>query len=85
MTRRQITEQRIDRLEAIFAGVVEEIGIPRFPGEPRAGINRDNYLPIVNGRSFSQLSSGGLKVLTNVAHALAHHESAIEQISCSRA
>lgn len=76
--RRQVSEQRIDRLESTFSALVEEIGIPRFPGQPRAGINRETYLPIVNGRLFSQLSSGGLKVLTNVAHALAHHEAAIE-------
>jgi hypothetical protein len=76
--RRQVSEQRIDQLESTFGALVEEIGIPRFHGEPRAAINRETYLPIINGRSFAQLSSGGLKVLTNVAHALAHHEAAIE-------
>jgi hypothetical protein len=75
--RRQTSEQRIDELETTFAALVEEIGIPRFSGDPRAAINRETYLPIINGRSFAQLSSGGLKVLTNVAHALAHHEAAI--------
>jgi hypothetical protein len=35
-------------------------------------------MPMVGGRSFDNLSSQGLKVLVNVAHALAHHETAIE-------
>ena len=70
-------EERIGQLESNFASLVEEVGLPRFPGEPRAAISRETYLPIVNGRTFNQLSSGGLKVLTNVAHALAHHETAL--------
>jgi hypothetical protein len=35
-------------------------------------------LPIVQGRSFENLSSLGLKVLVNIANALAHHETAIK-------
>lgn len=79
MARRTDADARIDRLEDRFAALVDEVGLPRFSGEPRAAINRETYLPIVNGRSFAQLSSGGLKMLTNVAHSLAHHESAVEQ------
>ena len=38
-----------------------------------AAINRTTYLPEVTGRPFDELSSQGLTVLVNVAHALAHH------------
>ena len=38
-----------------------------------AAINRTTYLPEVSGRPFDELSSQGLTVLVNVAHALAHH------------
>lgn len=76
--RRQASEQRIEVLAKTFAALVEEVGIPRFAGNPRAAINSETYLPVVNGRSFAELSSGGLKVLTNVAYALAHHEAALQ-------
>jgi len=38
-----------------------------------AAINRATYLPVVTERPFDELSSQGLTVLVNVAHALAHH------------
>jgi hypothetical protein len=38
-----------------------------------AAINQTTYLPEVTGRPFDELSSQGLTVLVNVAHALAHH------------
>lgn len=64
-------------LEQSFLSLVERIGLPEFPGEPRAGVNRTTYLPVLNGRRFEELSSGGLKVLTNLTFALAHHVAAI--------
>ena len=64
-------------LEDAFLSLVERIGLPEFPGEPRAGVNRTTYLPVLNGRRFEELSSGGLKVLTNLTFALAHHVAAI--------
>ena len=75
--RRETSVQQIAALEATFGALVDAVQIPRFPGNPRAGIDGANYMPIVNGRSFSQLSSGGLKLLTNVAHAVAHHQTAL--------
>lgn len=76
---RQAAEENVDYLEDQFLAIVEELGLPVFPGEPRAGINRETYLPIVNGRPFSQLSSGGLMLLANVAFALAHHITALDR------
>jgi hypothetical protein len=70
--------RRIERLEERFAELVDAFGTPRFEGEPRAAIDRRTYLPILNGRTFEQLSSGGLKVLANLAYALAHHLTALD-------
>ncbi len=70
--------RRIDHLEGEFARFVEALGTPRFDGEPRAGINRKTYNPVLNGRSFEDLSSGGLKVLTNLAYIAAHHVTALD-------
>lgn len=70
--------ERIARLEEHFVALVDAFGTPRFAGEPRAAINRRTFLPILNGRSFDELSSGGLKVLTNIAYALAHHLTALD-------
>lgn len=72
------SEERIERLEEHFGTLIDAFGTPVFPGEPRAAINRRTYLPILNGRSFDQLSSGGLKVLVNLAYALAHHLTALD-------
>lgn len=42
-------------------------------------IDLRTYLPVLYGRRFDELSSQGLKVLVNVAHALAHQRTAAEQ------
>jgi hypothetical protein len=70
--------EKIERLEQHFAALVDAFGTPQFEGVPRAAINRRTFLPILNGRSFEELSSGGLKVLTNIAYALAHHLTALD-------
>lgn len=64
-----------EHLEALgeqFEAFVEGIDIPRFEGEPRAAIDRNDYQPVVNGRKIEGLSAG-TRVLVNVAHLLAHH------------
>lgn len=76
---REEASQYVNDLGERFLDIVERLGLPRFPGEPRAAIDRETYLPILNGRPFAQLSSSGLMLLTNVAFALAHHVTAIEQ------
>jgi hypothetical protein len=65
-------EARIAGLQDQFADFVERIDVPRFEGEPRAAIDRNDYQPIVNGRKIEGLSAG-TRVLVNVAHLLAHH------------
>jgi AAA domain len=77
-SRRVESEARIRRLEEKFEAVVEELGVPRFGSEGKATIDRVTYLPVLDGRRFDELSSQGLKVLVNVAHAVAHHEVAVE-------
>ena len=37
-----------------------------------AEVDRSTYLPVVNGRTLRQLSSGGMKTTTNVAYYLAN-------------
>lgn len=76
---RQAAEDNVDYLQQQFLTIVNELGLPEFPGDPRAGVNRETYLPILNGRPFSQLSSGGLMLLVNVAFALAHHVTALDR------
>jgi hypothetical protein len=73
------TRQRLDALTANFAKFVDVVGVPELDGEPRAAIASKTYMPILSGRRFPELSSGGLKVLVNVAHTLAHQATAIEQ------
>ena len=57
-----------------------EFHVPRFDAidDQIARIDRRTYLPVVFGRRFDELSSQGLVVLVNVAHALAHHLCALE-------
>jgi hypothetical protein len=76
--RRADAEGRIQRLEAKFEEIVEAFGVPRFGDMRRAAIDRVTYLPVLDGRRFDELSSQGLQVLLNVAHALAHHLVALE-------
>ena len=72
------SERKIRVLEHNFKALLDRFHVPKFgePGETR--IDRDTYLPVVHGRQFDNLSSQGLKVIVNVAHALAHQITAIE-------
>jgi hypothetical protein len=76
--RRADSESRILRLEEKFEEILTAFGVPRFGSPRKAAIDRSTYLPVLDGRRFDELSSQGLQVLVNVAHALAHHEVAIE-------
>lgn len=69
---------RIERLEANLRAALHSIGLPDFVDPETARIDRETYLPIINDRSFGQLSSPGLKLLVNVAHAVAHHQTALD-------
>ncbi|MDQ6878388.1 MAG: hypothetical protein M3082_12010 [Candidatus Dormibacteraeota bacterium] len=72
-----LTASRIERLAEWFAHYVDALGVPEFGTGLRAGIDRNDYQPIVNGQKFPQLSAG-VRVLVNIAHALAHHRAALE-------
>lgn len=67
------SEELITALEARFLEYLERLHVSLSDLPLTAGINRTTYLPVVTGRPFDELSSQGLTVLVNVAHALAHH------------
>ncbi len=79
---RSLTSQvlgRFESLEARFDELLRRFNAPEFPTSEHGGrIDRQSLLPIVGGRRFDELSSQGLKVLVNVAYALAHQLTAIE-------
>lgn len=63
---------RLAAIDDAFERVLRAFDAPRFDDRPGSYISRKNYLPVVDGRSFSELSSQGVEVLVNVAHVLAH-------------
>jgi predicted nucleic acid-binding Zn-ribbon protein len=70
---------RFETLETRFEELLRRFNAPQFPTSERGGrIDRRTLLPVVGGRRFDELSSQGLKVLVNVAFALAHQLTAIE-------
>ena len=74
--------KRIEKLEENFNGILERFQPPAFGEERSSSIDRRTYLPIYHGRRFDDLSSPGLATLVNLAHALAHHVTAIEEDLC---
>ena len=70
--------QRVAQLEANFQRALSEIGMPDWLEADKAFIDRTTYLPSIGDRRFDDLSSPGLKVLVNTAHALAHHQTAMQ-------
>lgn len=77
-TRQDVSERRIRKLEANFEDSLRTLAVPRFSSTPRSGIDRFTYMPTIDGRKFDDLSSQGLQVLVNVAHAVAHQRTAID-------
>jgi hypothetical protein len=69
--------ERIDVLDRNFEAVLDAFHIPRFADPPFARIDRRSFLPVVDGRDFATASQG-MKVLINVAHALAHQLTSLE-------
>lgn len=67
------SEELIQALEARFLDYLRRLHVSLSDLPLTAAINRSTYLPEVTGRPFDELSSQGLTVLVNVAHALAHH------------
>lgn len=69
--------ERLGKLDEAFESSLRSFDAPRFDNRPGSRINRDTYLPVVDGRSFADLQSQGVGVLVNVAHALAHQQVAL--------
>lgn len=78
MARNVEVERRMSTLDRNFAQVLDRLDVPRFADPPSAVVDRQTFLPRVDGRSF-ETASQGMKVLINVAHALAHQLTAIEE------
>ncbi|MBZ5530337.1 MAG: AAA family ATPase [Acidobacteriia bacterium] len=76
--KKQSAENNIKKLEANFQRILDRVSLPQFLNPKNAFIDRTTYLPVIDGRKFENLSSPGLEIFVNFAHALAHHETAIE-------
>ncbi|MYS09758.1 hypothetical protein GTW71_25745 [Streptomyces sp. SID6041] len=71
-------QQRLEKLDEEFEATLRNFDVPRFDKRPGSRINRETYMPIVDGRSFADLQSQGVGVLVNVAHVLAHQRVALD-------
>lgn len=61
-------------LETTLRAILNELGVVLVGDRlTDVRIDRATYEPRLEGRSFEALSSGGLRVVVNIAHALAHH------------
>ena len=70
--------ENVQELTDKFRSILESFSVPRFQDvEDLSRIDLRTYLPILYGRRFDELSSQGLMVLVNVAHAVAHQEMAM--------
>ncbi len=65
-------EERIRYLDEQFRSILGQFKRPEFAEPGITGIDRETYLPRLDGRKFDELQSQGLKVMVNVAHVLAH-------------
>jgi len=77
-TRPAESENRIRHLEGRLQEILDRFNVPHFGDDSPARIDRQTYLPVIQGRHFDDWSSQGLTVLVNVAHALAHQRTAID-------
>lgn len=70
-------EERIRFLERSMSEILREFKVVQF-GTPRVTIDRETLLPVINGRTFDSISSHGVNVLVNIAHALAHQRTGLK-------
>lgn len=64
----------LDELAAIMAEVLDRLGVAPLQGQMRDVVfDTSTYQPRVEGRFFESLSSAGLRVVFNLAHAVTHH------------
>jgi hypothetical protein len=59
---------RIEEVSKTFSEILHQFSLPWLE---TAEVDRKTYLPVVNGRTLRDLSSGGMKTTTNVAYYLA--------------
>jgi hypothetical protein len=59
-------------LDRTYQEILREIKAPSFANPEPSIIDRKTYLPRFEGREFDRLESPGLKVIVNIAYALAH-------------
>ncbi|WP_159045025.1 hypothetical protein [Streptomyces sp. NRRL F-5122] len=75
-----VAEDNLDALEERFEEYLAQLEPPQIGG---AGlgvkIDKRNFLPIVGGRSFDEISSQGMQVLVNIAYSLAVHTVCIDR------
>ena len=57
--------ERVSTLSGLFSETLQQFKLPWLE---TAALDLGTYLPIVNGRSFEELSSGGMKTLVNDAY-----------------
>lgn len=72
------SQRKVAHLKGRFNEMLEQLRPPRFGELDVSDINAQTYLPVYRGRAFAEISSPGLATLINVAHALAHHLTALE-------
>lgn len=60
--------ERVEEVSILFSEILHEFSLPWLKN---AEVARNTYLPLVNGLSLRNLSSGGMKTTTNVAYYLA--------------
>jgi hypothetical protein len=60
--------ERVRTLSSMFGETLEQFQLPWLE---TASVDLQTYLPVVNGRSFEELSSGGMKTLVNDAYHIA--------------
>ena len=78
MENSEASRKKLRHLKRRFNEILEQLKPPRFGEETWSDIDEQTYLPVYFGRTFSEVSSPGLGTLINIAHALAHHLTAIE-------
>lgn len=59
---------RVEEVSTLFGEILQEFSLPWLK---EAEVDLRTYLPLVNGLSLRELSSGGMKTTTNVAYYLA--------------
>jgi hypothetical protein len=65
-------ERYVSFLDKTYQMILQEIRVPSLPDPGLSIVDRKTYLPRFEGRRFDELESQGLKVMVNIAHALAH-------------